>query len=965
MKHPGLVQSSAAPALVAGATATSAAEQDEAAAGAVWRVHVLGRFEIDDGRQRLTRLRSRAAMALLARLALAPQRAHGREELAALLWPEASAQACRSRLRQTLSLLRAVLEPPGAPGVLLVDRRVLRVAPGALWCDAVAFEAALRGPQPDTAHRLWRGDLLPGFYDEWIGEERLRLAALHDRLPVPQAAPTNHAAPTVQAAQPLQAAQVPAGPWPPAARPTPPAPAPAPAPSALRLPSYLTRLVGADQAGARLLALVGAQRLVTVLGPGGCGKTRLAVEVAALAGTAAGDAPARFDSVVFVSLVDAVDSTALLDRLLQALRLGGAGAAQAQLAQALTGRRALLLLDNAEQLDEGAVAALDALVAALPQVHWLVTSRRPLELDGEHSHVLEALPLPEAGASLAELALNPAMALLVDRVRAHRPDFHLTPARQPALVALVCWLEGLPLALELAAATLRSQGPAELLALLRQGREQGGGAALDYLARRGPRAGGDPRHASMRAVVDGSWRLLDEPQRDMLRALCLLPAGAPPWLAAALGAAEGLAPLQAQAVLDALVACSVLRAQPSAADRARYQPFEPVREYALASLAAAQRAALLRRVLAALLAWARSLPETPPLQAVREELPTLTFALAQADAVDDAARLVLHLQSSWGEMALPGGVLLALDTLLGSARLDPGLAAGCHALAATFHCDAGRPEDARRHRECALHRLQACAQPDPAVQVMVLGRVARMHWRLDRNHQRARELIAQALPLARAAQRPNSEASLLSLQAHLTSQVDRQPQRAAALSAQALALWTRSGNRHLINAGRYNLATHRMRSGAQAEVLDEFAALAQEGRELQDWDLAAGALEARGTALLGLRRWQASADDLRESVRLAWDGMETLALVHALWNLPPALVRLRQAELAAQTMGAAEALWRLRFGAFDDHDQRDLKRVRRGTRALLGAAGAQAAWHRGAQLPLAEAVSAALARPRS
>lgn len=197
----------------------------------------------------------------------------------------------------------------------------------------------------------------------------------------------------------------------------------------------------------------------------------------------------------------------------------------------------------------------------------------------------------------------------------------------------------------------------------------------------------------------------------------------------------------------------------------------------------------------------------------------------------------------------------------------------------------------------------------------------------------------------------------------MSTLVDRDPKRGTALAEQSLALWQRSGNRHLVNAGRFNVATNRMKAGQAAEVLDEFAALAEEGRALQDWDLAAGALEGRGTALQGLRRWAESAADLRESVRLAWAGMEAHALAYALWNLPPALARLGQAERAAETMGAAEAMWQARFGAMDAGDLRDLKRMRRYVRALLGPAAAQAAWRRGAQRPLAEAVQAALAVP--
>ncbi|MDP1647709.1 MAG: hypothetical protein Q8M01_05850 [Rubrivivax sp.] len=913
---------------------------------AVWHVRLLGGFEIDDGRHGLSRLRSRAAMALLARVALAPQRDHAREELAALLWPQADAATGRSRLRQTLSLLKAVLEPPGVAPVLLADRRVVRAAPGALWCDAVAFEQALRSGRHEAAAALYCGELLPGHYDEWIEDERARLAALHDRLgsavalalsiptPTPRPSPT----PTANLASAT-------------ARP--------------RLPHYLTRLIGADVAGARLLAAVSAHRLVTVLGPGGCGKTRLAVEVAhhAIAARSRGEA-AAFDGAIFVSLVEAVGRTDLLDRLLLGLRLGGSDDAAELLLQALGGRRMLVLLDNAEQLDDSAGGALAALIEHTPDTHWLLTSRRPLGLDGEQTVVLEGLPVPALDAALEEVALNPAVALFVDRARAHRADFHVSKALRESLVELVRWLEGLPLALELAASHVRTLGPADLLALLNQAQRERGTGVLGYLARRSVRSGADPRHASMLAVVEWSWRLLDAPQRGMLLALSLLPGGATRPLAAAIADELPLPAAQAQALLDTLVAHSVVRVQAGQDGQPRYAPFAPVREFALAQCDDAALRGLRQRLLAGLLGWATALPVTPPLPAVRDELPNVTVALEHAGAegrADDAARLVMQLQSSWGEIALPGGVLQALDGLLHVPGLDDGLAAGCHALAATRCQEAGRPDDARRHVTQAMARLAACGAPEPAVRVMVLGRVARTRWRLDRDHVQTRELIAQALPLARAHDRPNSEASLLSLEAHLATVVDRDPLRGAELSQQALALWRRSGSRHLVNAGRFNVATNRMKAGQYAEVLDEFADLCREGRELQDWDLAAGALEARGTALLGLRRWADSLADLRESVRTAWEGMEAMALAYALWNLTPALARLRQGELATETMGAAETLWRQRFGAMDDGDLRDLKRMRRFARALLGPDAALAAWQRGAARPLAEVVHRVLA----
>jgi predicted ATPase len=957
------------------AAATGAEAHVLAAAQAAWQVRLLGRFSLDDGRQRLTRLRSRAAMALLARLALAPTRDHSREELATLLWPDADGDAGRNRLRQTLSVLRAVLEPPGAGPVLQADRRVLRVVPGALWCDAVAFEQAQRAGQAELALSLYGGELLPGFYDEWVLDERQRLQALAERLGDGQAPPgAASGGATAAARSSAGVAPTPAGQAHPAtARVLAPhaqtaaAPTAVPAPAAAaRLPQYLTRLIGADVQGARLLALVHEHRLVTVLGPGGAGKTRLAVEVARAAGQAAhggggAAAAARFDAAIFVSLVGAATRDDVFDRLKLALRVDGGGDAVELILATLQARALLVLLDNAEQLDTDAAAAIALLAERAPQVHWLVTSRRPLALDGERHFVIEALELPAPDAPLDEAAMNPAVALFVDRAQAHRADFHLRANNRDALIALVRWLDGLPLAIELAASHARTLGPAELLALLREAREHPApdGGSLAFLARRGARTGSDPRHASMLATIAWGWALLDGPQRTLLAALAPLPAGARTPLAAALA---GCSTAQVQARLDELVTMSVLRAQPGSDGAVRYTPYEPVREFVLGQLGREALRAQRRRALDAWLAWAEAMPPTPPLPEVRDELPNLTPALAAArddgpEVANTALRLVLTMQTSWGEIAVPAGALEALSRLLDAPGLDDSLAAAAHALAASCCQEAGRPDDAMRHADAAVAR--PC--PDGAMRATVCARTARVRWRVARDHAAARALIDEGLPLARALGRRNTEASLISLQAHLATVVDRDPVRGAELSAQSLALWRQSGNRHLVNAGRYNVAVNRLKAGHAAEVIDEFVALADEGLALQDWDLASGAHEARGNALLKLRRWPEALAAMQASVQVAWDGLEMLALVYALWNAAPALARCGHGETAAQTMGAAEALWRARFGAFDGDDARDLRRTRRWTRLLCGADAARSAWARGATLPLAEVVRGVLA----
>ena len=230
-----------------------------------WQVSLLGTLAAFDGVQRIERFPSRAVAVLLARLALAPARAHPREELVELLWPGVALDVGRNRLRQVLSTLKSLLEPAGVPGaqVLQADRLAVRVVPGALACDAVDFERHLRAGRHEQAQALYRGELMPGHFDDWVHTERQRLAALHESLPASSPA------------RPKALATVGPGS---AARPGPTA---STDPTLLAsLPTYLTRLFGADLAAARLRAAVLAQRLVTLLGPGGSGKTRLAVEVA-------------------------------------------------------------------------------------------------------------------------------------------------------------------------------------------------------------------------------------------------------------------------------------------------------------------------------------------------------------------------------------------------------------------------------------------------------------------------------------------------------------------------------------------------------------------------------------------------------------------------------------------------------------------------------------------------------------
>ena len=264
-------------------------------------MRLLGAVEAQGPGRNLSRWPSRAVVLLLARLALAPDRIHPREELVDMLWPGVALEVGRNRLRQVLSTLKSLLEAGSGTAVIEADRQALRVVPGALACDARDFERHLRAGAWEEAAATYRGDLLPGFYDDWVLTERGRLSALAERL---ETMP-----------------QLPA----PSAR-TPMAPA---APTPGQLPAFWTRLFGTELSATRLRDLVRHQRLVTVLGAGGSGKTRLAVEAARalqdrLAWAAeGGEAGSTFDHVAFVSLVDCSDAARAVDAIASALQVTG------------------------------------------------------------------------------------------------------------------------------------------------------------------------------------------------------------------------------------------------------------------------------------------------------------------------------------------------------------------------------------------------------------------------------------------------------------------------------------------------------------------------------------------------------------------------------------------------------------------------------------------------------------------
>jgi predicted ATPase/tetratricopeptide (TPR) repeat protein len=926
-----------------------------AAGGVTWTVRLLGALEACRGEQRITNFGNRGVALLLARVALYPHRSHSREELIELLWPGVAIDVGRNRLRQALFTLRQLLEPPGplpAP-VLVADRLSIRVVPGSLECDAVRFEKAVRESRGEEASSLYAGELMPGYYDDWIDDERVRLVALRERLrdelpamPARSDAPAD--ARTDQAS----------------GRSAMPAPAAAADVGRNSMPIYLTRFFGREADAAQLRAEVMAHRLVTLLGPGG-GKTRLAVEVAAAlreARPCTGSAM-PFDVVAFVPLAGCRTRPQALDALLAALHLRADGSsedARASLVDAFAGRRALLVLDNFEQLCGVADDVIAHLAASIIGLHVLVTSRRALGLDGEREIVVPSLALPRRGIALHDAALCPAIALFVDRARAVRADFHAGPGNVDALIELAHLLEGMPLAIELAAARVRSIAPAAMTGLLRAARAAPGGRWLELLHRSGPRSGFDTRHASMLGVIEWSWNLLAAPHARMLAALTVFHGG---FSARAAQAVCGDLCDPVELGLDELVAHSLLRPERrNGADDAgatRFGSFEPVREFAARQLAPDEARARRAGHRAWMRDWTAGLPATPSLAEVRDETPNLLAALASALAdglPDEAIRLALPLRRVLEDVELPAAGIALLEQAVGLCA-DPPLRSQGQTLLGPLLFNAGRREEATAHARAGL----AGAPPGSPWRGRALHAAARVGWRVHRDPSMPAPLIAEGEQLAAAASDLELQASFLALRAFIANH-GRDTATGRRLHEQALACWERLGNEHAINSGRYNLAVSAQIAGRQAEALDRPAELEPSVRALHDWRRLSQALNVRGNAQSELRRWGDAVAAYGECIRLAWDCMALHELAYGLWNLPRALAHERDAERAVELAAFVAGFWETRFGALSAGDRHDLRRLRRLALCQLGARRYDALWERGRRLPLAEAVAIALRR---
>ncbi|TDC74418.1 BTAD domain-containing putative transcriptional regulator, partial [Actinomadura sp. 7K507] len=356
-------------------------------------------------------------------------------------------------------------------------------------------------------------------------------------------------------------------------------------PPRTNLPAQISELVGRDEAVAQVQALLESARLVTLIGPGGVGKTRLALETAARA------AAGHPDGVWLVELAGLDRTTAGapgVDRLAETViavldirddtapgmpRSGVPADPAERLAGALRTRRALLVLDNCEHVIDAVAALSERLLRAAPEVRVLATSQEPLGLAGESVWPVPPLQSPQSPADTGPAALRRfgAVRLFEARAAAAVPGFAVDAANARAVAAICRRLDGIPLALELAATRLRALDVHDLAERLDD---------RFRLLSSGNR-GAPARQRTLRAMIDWSWELLSEPERLVLRRLAVHADGCALEAAEEICADSGdVAPEDVLGLLARLVDRSMV-ARTGSAGGTRYRLLESVAAYAL------------------------------------------------------------------------------------------------------------------------------------------------------------------------------------------------------------------------------------------------------------------------------------------------------------------------------------------------------------------------------------------------
>jgi predicted ATPase len=507
------------------------------------------------------------------------------------------------------------------------------------------------------------------------------------------------------------------------------------------LPTALTDFVGRELEQARVNTLLDRSRLVSLVGPGGIGKTRLALQIAR------GRADDFADGVRFVSLASTMDPSLVPSAIASSLgiRQSPGKSLRESLVAGLRDKETLLVLDNFEQV-VGAAPLVSDLLTEAARIRVLVTSREPLRVSGEHVYPVPPLPLPDSAAagSIDDALRSPAVALFVLRAQAASFEFTLKPDNARDVVELCRRLDGLPLAIEIAAARVDRVEPRQML--------DSNGLLL---ATEGPRDL-PQRHQTLNNVVDWSYSMLERPAQLVFGRLAVFASGASAEAAAAVCDGEELEGKLGR-VLGSLADKSLVVAETPEGGETRHVMLATMRSFAAEKLrqsgdearAKGRHAAHFAKLGEQLAASLGTAQQRATLDRFEREYPNFQAALAhlRSTAPDAAATLALSLGRFWEKRGHWAEGFDWLDALSSAKGLDAALRARCLHFAGRL----ARHQSDHDGAVSRLHEAEAMAEArgDAGLLAMVYYDLGCAALALRSDYAHARKMLGQSVALFR------------------------------------------------------------------------------------------------------------------------------------------------------------------------------------------------------------------------